>query len=202
ATGETAAEAAAGTTAEAATGSRAGGGAKGRTGTASTAGTAGATGTVGTTSTGGPAATHPTVTVAKGGGVRTGDALTDDARTGDARARAEVAPRASARRGPAGRARLRVTFILGSLTATAPLAMDMYLPALPEVTRSLHAPASTVQLRLTACLAGMALGQLLVGPLSDRLGRRRPLLVGLVAYVVATAVCAFAPTVELLIAFR
>ncbi|MFC9547572.1 multidrug effflux MFS transporter [Streptomyces sp. NPDC056956] len=105
-------------------------------------------------------------------------------------------------RGPAGRARLLVTFILGSLTATAPLAMDMYLPALPEVTRSLHAPASTVQLTLTACLAGMALGQLLVGPLSDRLGRRRPLLVGLVAYVVATAVCAFAPTVELLIAFR
>ncbi|MBD9731613.1 multidrug effflux MFS transporter [Streptomyces sp. H28] len=105
-------------------------------------------------------------------------------------------------RGPAGRARLLVTFILGSLTATAPLAMDMYLPALPEVTRSLHAPASTVQLTLTACLAGMALGQLLVGPLSDRLGRRRPLLVGLVAYVLATAVCAFAPTVELLIAFR
>ncbi|MEU3945146.1 multidrug effflux MFS transporter [Streptomyces sp. NPDC029526] len=104
--------------------------------------------------------------------------------------------------GPAGRARLLVTFILGSLTATAPLAMDMYLPALPEVTRSLDAPASTVQLTLTACLAGMALGQLLVGPLSDRLGRRRPLLVGLVAYVVATAVCAFAPTVELLIAFR
>src|SRR5690606_27030404 len=217
ATGETAAEAAAGTTAEAATGSRAGGGATGRTGTASTAGTAGATGTAGTTSTGGPAATHPTVTVAKGGGVRTGDALTDDARTGDvrvkaaraddartedARARADVDPRASALRGPAGRARLLVTFILGSLTATAPLAMDMYLPALPEVTRSLHAPASTVQLTLTACLAGMALGQLLVGPLSDRLGRRRPLLVGLVAYVVATAVCAFAPTVELLIAFR
>jgi len=74
---------------------------------------------------------------------------------------------------------LLVTLILGGLTATPPLAMDMYLPSLPEVTRSLHAPAATVQLTLTACLAGMALGQLVVGPMSDRWGRRRPLLVGL-----------------------
>ncbi|WP_243762561.1 multidrug effflux MFS transporter [Streptomyces sp. Tu 3180] len=95
-----------------------------------------------------------------------------------------------------------VTFLLGGLTATPPLAMDMYLPALPEVTRSLHAPAATVQLTLTACLAGMALGQLVVGPMSDRWGRRRPLLAGLAVYVVATALCAFAPTVELLVAFR
>jgi DHA1 family bicyclomycin/chloramphenicol resistance-like MFS transporter len=80
--------------------------------------------------------------------------------------------------------------------------MDMYLPALPAVTRALHSPAATVQLTLTACLAGMALGQLVVGPLSDRWGRRRPLLAGMVIYVLATAVCAFAPTAELLIAFR
>ncbi|MFJ3134940.1 multidrug effflux MFS transporter [Streptomyces sp. NPDC086843] len=97
---------------------------------------------------------------------------------------------------------LLVTFILGGLTAVTPLAMDMYLPALPEVTRALHAPAATVQLTLTACLAGMALGQLVVGPMSDRWGRRRPLLVGLAIYVVATALCAFAPTVELLVACR
>ncbi|MBT3150845.1 multidrug effflux MFS transporter [Streptomyces sp. CHD11] len=100
------------------------------------------------------------------------------------------------------RAGLLVTFILGGLTAVTPLAMDMYLPALPEVTRSLHASAATVQLTLTACLAGMALGQLVVGPMSDRWGRRRPLLVGLAIYVVATALCAFAPTVELLVACR
>jgi DHA1 family bicyclomycin/chloramphenicol resistance-like MFS transporter len=80
--------------------------------------------------------------------------------------------------------------------------MDMYLPSLPEVTRTLHAPAATVQLTLTTCLAGMALGQLVVGPMSDRWGRRRPLLVGLLVYVIATAACAFAPNVELLIAFR
>ncbi|MFF9483941.1 multidrug effflux MFS transporter [Streptomyces sp. NPDC014676] len=100
------------------------------------------------------------------------------------------------------RASLLVTLVLGGLTATPPLAMDMYLPALPAVTRSLHAPAATVQLTLTACLAGMALGQMVVGPMSDRWGRRRPLLIGLAVYVVATALCAFAPTVELLVAFR
>nr|WP_231626761.1 multidrug effflux MFS transporter [Streptomyces apocyni] len=83
-----------------------------------------------------------------------------------------------------------------------PLSMDMYLPALPEVTRSLSAPAATVQLTLTACLAGMALGQLVVGPMSDKWGRRRPLLAGLLIYILATAICAFAPTVELLIGFR
>ncbi|MDX3133201.1 multidrug effflux MFS transporter [Streptomyces europaeiscabiei] len=97
---------------------------------------------------------------------------------------------------------LLVTLVLGGLTATPPLAMDMYLPALPEVTDSLHAPATTVQLTLTACLAGMALGQLLIGPMSDRFGRRRPLLLGLAVYIVATALCALAPTIETLIAFR
>ncbi|MEU5139493.1 multidrug effflux MFS transporter [Streptomyces sp. NPDC021139] len=102
----------------------------------------------------------------------------------------------------ARRVGLLVTLILGSLTATPPLAMDMYLPALPEVTRSLSASAATVQLTLTACLAGMALGQIVVGPMSDKWGRRRPLLAGLAVYVVATALCAVAPTVELLVAFR
>ncbi|MFG2358581.1 multidrug effflux MFS transporter [Streptomyces sp. NPDC048521] len=95
-----------------------------------------------------------------------------------------------------------VTLLLGSLTATTPLAMDMYLPSLPEVTRSLHAPAVTVQLTLTACMAGLGLGQLVVGPMSDRWGRRRPLLAGLLVYLAATALCALAPTAETLIAFR
>ncbi|GAA3190234.1 MULTISPECIES: multidrug effflux MFS transporter [Streptomyces] len=111
-------------------------------------------------------------------------------------------PADPALRARAGRTSLLVTLILGGLTATPPLAMDMYLPALPEVTQALHAPAATVQLTLTACLAGMALGQLVVGPMSDRWGRRRPLLVGLAVYVVATVLCALAPTVDLLVAFR
>ncbi|MGW0789634.1 multidrug effflux MFS transporter [Streptomyces sp. NPDC002911] len=102
----------------------------------------------------------------------------------------------------ARRAGLLVTLVLGGLTALPPLSMDMYLPALPAVTDALHAPAATVQLTLTACLTGMALGQLVVGPMSDRWGRRTPLLIGMVVYVIATAICAVAPTAELLIGFR
>ncbi|MFJ9812972.1 Bcr/CflA family multidrug efflux MFS transporter [Streptomyces sp. NPDC101158] len=107
------------------------------------------------------------------------------------------APVASARR-----AGLLVTLVLGGLTALPPLSMDMYLPALPEVTEALRSPAATVQLTLTACLAGMALGQLVVGPMSDKWGRRRPLLVGMVVYVLATAVCALAPSAAMLVGFR
>ncbi|MCY0958448.1 MULTISPECIES: Bcr/CflA family multidrug efflux MFS transporter [unclassified Streptomyces] len=102
----------------------------------------------------------------------------------------------------ARRTGLLVTFILGGLTALPPLSMDMYLPALPQVTDALHSPAATVQLTLTACLAGMALGQLVIGPMSDKWGRRRPLLIGMIVYVLATAICALAPTTELLIGFR
>jgi DHA1 family bicyclomycin/chloramphenicol resistance-like MFS transporter len=95
-----------------------------------------------------------------------------------------------------------VTFVLGGLTAVPPLSMDMYLPALPQVTAALHSPAATVQLTLTTCLAGMALGQMIVGPMSDKWGRRRPLLAGMVIYILATALCAVATNAELLIAFR
>ncbi|WP_329228136.1 MULTISPECIES: Bcr/CflA family multidrug efflux MFS transporter [unclassified Streptomyces] len=102
----------------------------------------------------------------------------------------------------ARRAGILVTLVLGGLTALPPLSMDMYLPALPEVTDALHSPAATVQLTLTACLTGMALGQLVVGPMSDRWGRRTPLLLGMIVYVLATAICAVAPTTELLIGFR
>ncbi|MGR3872955.1 multidrug effflux MFS transporter [Streptomyces graminifolii] len=113
-----------------------------------------------------------------------------------------VVPSAVPSPGATRRAGLLIVLVLGGLTATPPLAMDMYLPSLPEVTRSLHAPAATVQLTLTACLAGMALGQLAVGPMSDKWGRRRPLLTGLAIYIMATALCVIAPNVESLIAFR
>ncbi|WP_406189925.1 multidrug effflux MFS transporter [Streptomyces griseus] len=119
---------------------------------------------------------------------------------------APVPPKAPGLSGPAAKAARRtgllVTLVLGGLTALPPLSMDMYLPALPAVTDSLSAPAATIQLTLTACLAGMALGQLVVGPMSDRWGRRKPLLLGMVVYVLATAICALAPTAELLIGFR
>ncbi|MGW7348393.1 multidrug effflux MFS transporter [Streptomyces sp. NPDC054854] len=120
-----------------------------------------------------------------------------NAAVGVPEAGAAPAPLAAARR-----TGLLVTFVLGGLTALPPLSMDMYLPALPEVTNALNSPAATVQLTLTSCLAGMALGQLVIGPMSDKWGRRRPLLIGMVVYVLATAICALAPTAELLIGFR
>ncbi|GAA1977898.1 multidrug effflux MFS transporter [Kitasatospora viridis] len=97
---------------------------------------------------------------------------------------------------------LLLILVLGSLSAMAPLSMDMYLPALPRVTTALHTQDGLVQLTLTSCMAGLALGQLVAGPLSDSLGRRRPLLVGLVCYVLSTAACAVVPDVRLLIACR
>ncbi|WP_411127541.1 Bcr/CflA family multidrug efflux MFS transporter [Streptomyces sp. x-19] len=115
---------------------------------------------------------------------------------------APTAPVAPAVPPKSRRTSLLVTLVLGGLTAVPPLSMDMYLPALPQVTAALNSPAATVQLTLTTCLAGMALGQMIVGPMSDKWGRRRPLLVGMVVYVLATALCAFATNAEVLIAFR
>jgi DHA1 family bicyclomycin/chloramphenicol resistance-like MFS transporter len=103
---------------------------------------------------------------------------------------------------PRARAGLLVTLILGSLTSLPALSMDMYLPALPEVADTLGTPAATAQLTLTACLLGLAAGQLVVGPMSDQFGRRRPLLIGMSAYVLASAACALAPTIETLIVCR
>ncbi|MEU5833719.1 multidrug effflux MFS transporter [Streptomyces diacarni] len=100
------------------------------------------------------------------------------------------------------RAGLLITLILGGLTALPPLSIDMYLPALPEVGGALHVPAATAQLTLTACLIGLAVGQLIVGPMSDRFGRRRPLLIGMSAYVVAGVACALAPTAATLTVCR
>ncbi|MEV0371547.1 multidrug effflux MFS transporter [Streptomyces sp. NPDC050636] len=117
-------------------------------------------------------------------------------------AAAADAPAVSAVPAAPRRTSLLVTLVLGGLTAVPPLSMDMYLPALPQVTAVLHSPAATVQLTLTTCLAGMAVGQMIVGPMSDKWGRRRPLLAGMVVYILATALCAVATSAELLIAFR
>ena len=92
--------------------------------------------------------------------------------------------------------------ILGGLSAFGPLSMDMYLPGLPELTRDLGASTSTGQLTLTGCMLGIAAGQLFTGPLSDSLGRRRPLLVGLVGYIAASLACAAAPSIWTLIVLR
>jgi MFS transporter, DHA1 family, multidrug resistance protein len=98
--------------------------------------------------------------------------------------------------------RVGLVILLGALTAFGPMSIDMYLPAFPELTRHFHADPSAVQLTLTACLAGLALGQLGYGPMSDALGRRRPLYAGLVAYVLASALCAVAPSIGVLTGLR
>lgn len=121
---------------------------------------------------------------------------------------AQIAAPGTATRGREGRdtpgriGRLRLLLILGALSAFAPLSIDMYLPALPALGRDLRASAAQAQLTLSACLLGLALGQVLAGPLSDALGRRRPLLVGVAAYAVASVLCVVAPSVGALILLR
>jgi DHA1 family bicyclomycin/chloramphenicol resistance-like MFS transporter len=98
--------------------------------------------------------------------------------------------------------RLRLVLTLGALTAIGPLSIDMYLPALPRLTHDLSAGASLVQLTLTACLVGLAVGQVVAGPVSDMWGRRGPLLIGVALYAVASLLCAVAPAVPILIGLR
>lgn len=83
-----------------------------------------------------------------------------------------------------------------------PISLDLYLPALPALATDLSASTSAAQLSITACLLGLATGQLLAGPLSDQFGRRRPLIVGLAVYLLASTACALASTIELLVVLR
>lgn len=88
------------------------------------------------------------------------------------------------------RTTMRLTIYLGILAAMAPLATDMYLPALPSMMAAFEAGASTVQLTLTMTMMGMALGQLLAGPVSDILGRRLPLIIGMAIFGLSSLGCA------------
>jgi MFS transporter, DHA1 family, multidrug resistance protein len=97
---------------------------------------------------------------------------------------------------------LRLTLVLGALTAFGPISIDLYLPALPELTRDFEAHESQVQLTITTCLVGLAVGQVLAGPVSDAFGRKRPLLVGAVVYALASTACAVAASLGLLTAAR
>ncbi|MGK5638244.1 multidrug effflux MFS transporter [Streptomyces sp. URMC 126] len=92
--------------------------------------------------------------------------------------------------------------VLGALTAVAPLATDMYVPGFPAMGTALHTGSSTIQLTMTAFLVGLVIGQLLLGPLSDGIGRRRLLLGGSAGFVLFSLACAAAPNVYVLIGAR
>jgi MFS transporter, DHA1 family, multidrug resistance protein len=100
------------------------------------------------------------------------------------------------------RERVGLTVILGALSAFGPLSVDFYLPGLPKLTADFHASASAGQVTLTGCVLGLAFGQLAIGPLTDRFGRRRPLLAGLVLYCAASLACATAPSIWVFVALR
>ena len=93
-------------------------------------------------------------------------------------------------------------FTLGMLTAFGPICTDIYLPALPAITADFHTDASTIQLSLTSCFLGLALGQIFVGPLSDTFGRKIPLLISLVVFVITSALCASANDVMTMVVLR
>ena len=96
----------------------------------------------------------------------------------------------------------RLVFILGNLTAFGPFITDFYLPCLPELTAYFGGSASLIQLSLTAGMLGLAAGQLLVGPVTDKYGRRRPLLWCLLLFVLATAGCMLSTRISAFILFR
>ena len=96
----------------------------------------------------------------------------------------------------------RLVVVLGALTTLGPLAIDMYLPALPWIARDVEVDLGTVQQTLSIFMIGVALGQAFCGPMADRWGRRVPLLVGLAVFVVATLGCAQAESMPALLAWR
>ena len=103
---------------------------------------------------------------------------------------------------PTGRRYLQLVVVLGALIALGPLTIDMYLPAFPSLSADLNASDSATQLTLTGMLGGLAFGQLVIGPLSDAFGRKRPLMTGLLAHAVASLLAALAPSIYLLATVR
>jgi DHA1 family bicyclomycin/chloramphenicol resistance-like MFS transporter len=99
---------------------------------------------------------------------------------------------------PSGAARLKIILVLGALIALGPLTIDMYLPALPALGADLMASESAVQLTLTGTLVGLGLGQLVIGPLSDAVGRRKPLIAGTAVHIAASLLVLVAPNVLVL----
>jgi MFS transporter, DHA1 family, multidrug resistance protein len=101
-----------------------------------------------------------------------------------------------------GRKYVKLVLVLGALMAIGPLAIDTYLPALPSLSTELRATDFKAQLTITGLLIGLGLGQLIIGPWSDAVGRRKPLLLGLAAHGITSLLCALAPSIGLLIMTR
>lgn len=100
------------------------------------------------------------------------------------------------------RTRLFLTIFLGVMSAMAPLSTDMYLPALPELTTDFGIPASVAQLTLTMTMIGMAAGQMIMGPVSDRYGRKGPLLAGMAVFALTALGCAAVPDIRAFLVLR
>ncbi len=100
------------------------------------------------------------------------------------------------------RVSLSRALILGLLSGIGPLCTDFYLPALPEITQQLQATSTQTQLSLTAALIGLGPGQLFFGPLSDRIGRLKPLALSLLLFIFSSAMCALTRDINMLIVWR
>ncbi|MFI6427352.1 multidrug effflux MFS transporter [Promicromonospora sp. NPDC050880] len=105
-------------------------------------------------------------------------------------------------RGPSSRSTVKWVLMLGALSALPAFTVDMYLPALPQVAVDLGSTEALAQLTVSCMLIGGGVGQLVIGPLSDRFGRRAPLLVGLALHVVISLLCAVVTSMPLLIGLR
>ena len=95
-----------------------------------------------------------------------------------------------------------IILILGALSTISPMSIDMYLPAFPKIASDLHTTQAELSLSLSSYFIGLALGQLIYGPLLDRFGRKLPLYVGLMIFFGSSFFCMFAPTMKWLLIFR
>ncbi|GAA0338208.1 Bcr/CflA family efflux MFS transporter [Bacillus carboniphilus] len=103
---------------------------------------------------------------------------------------------------PTGKQRIALALLLSMLGMLGPFNIDMYLPSFPDIADDLGASASLVQLSLTTCLIGLAVGQLVVGPISDAQGRRKPLLISIFLFAVSSLLCALAPNITTFVVAR
>ena len=98
--------------------------------------------------------------------------------------------------------KLFLVLLLGVLSAFGPFVVDLYLPSLPQLASFFETSASMTQLTLTTAMIGLAVGQLLLGPLSDKFGRKTPLIISLVIYIISTVLIVYAPNIEAMIVLR